>query len=107
MEIISARKNEPREGNTRGEKELCTSTEMIPTTKTIPAVTTEMIPGILGIACLSRAPCSFLRRYFQAPATQANGCRKLELVFLRAWQTEAVKEKSVKLQLKYGSLSRF
>ena len=59
------------------------------------------------LACLSRAPCSFLRRYFQAPTTRANGCRKLELVFLRAWQTKADKEKSVKLQLKYGSLSRF
>ena len=75
MEIMSARKNEPRGGNTREEKELS----------------------------LSRA----LRRYFQVPATQANGCQKLELVLLRAWQTKAVKEKFVKLQLKYGSLSRF
>ena len=43
MEIMSARKNEPREGNTRGEKELCTSTEMIPTIEMISA--TEMTPN--------------------------------------------------------------
>lgn len=40
------------------------------------------------------------------PSSQqtADGCRKLELVLLRAWNTKAVKGTSRKLQLKYGSL---
>ena len=36
-----------------------------------------------------------------------DGCRKLELVLLRAWHTKEVKRKSGKLQLNCGSLSRF
>ena len=40
------------------------------------------------------------------PSSQqtADGCRKLELVSLRAWHTKVVKGKSRKLQFKYGSL---
>ena len=40
------------------------------------------------------------------PSSQqtADGCRKLELVLFRAWNTKVVKGKSRKLQLKYGSL---